>query len=223
MLFDEIETAHPDVWNILLQILEDGQITDSLSRKVDFRNTIIIMTSNVGAEYARKVNTLGFGIKQDDADYDAMKEKMLEQAKKTFKPEFLNRLDDIIVFHSLTRDDLSQIVHIEVDKVAERIKARGITIKLTAEATEFLIEKGYDPAYGARPLRRAVERYLEDPMAEEILRGSFTGYSLVVIGKDGERLTFTPQGGEKKEAKDDPPPAAASTGEGEGKSPKGDA
>ncbi|HEX4138706.1 MAG TPA: ATP-dependent Clp protease ATP-binding subunit, partial [Candidatus Methylacidiphilales bacterium] len=134
VLFDEIEKAHPDIWNLLLQILEDGVVTDSLGRKVDFRNTIIIMTSNVGADLVRKNNVMGFGVKSDEGDYDTMKEKMLEQAKKVFKPEFLNRLDDIIVFHSLTRDDLTKIVDIEVAKVLTRLKPREITFRLTPEA-----------------------------------------------------------------------------------------
>jgi ATP-dependent Clp protease ATP-binding subunit ClpC len=191
VLFDEIEKAHPDIWNLLLQILEDGVVTDSLGRKVDFRNTIIIMTSNVGAELVRKNNVLGFGVKSDDHSYEQMKEKMMSEAKRVFKPEFLNRLDDIIVFHSLTRDDLTKIVDIEVGKVLTRLKPRQITFRLTPEASTFLIEKGYDPAYGARPLRRAVERYLEDPMAEEILRGTIKNGDFVVVSEKEKALTFT--------------------------------
>jgi len=191
VLFDEIEKAHPDIWNLLLQILEDGVVTDSLGRKVDFRNTIIIMTSNVGADLVRKNMVMGFGVKTDEHSYEQMKDKMLGEAKRVFKPEFLNRLDDIIVFHSLTRDDLTKIVDIEVAKVLTRLKPRSITFRLTPEATAFLIEKGYDPAYGARPLRRAVERYLEDPMAEEILRGTIKNGDFVVVGEKDKALTFT--------------------------------
>jgi ATP-dependent Clp protease ATP-binding subunit ClpC len=191
VLFDEIEKAHPDIWNLLLQILEDGVVTDSLGRKVDFRNTIIIMTSNVGADLMRKNMVMGFGVKSDEHSYDQMKEKMMSEAKRVFKPEFLNRLDDIIVFHSLTRDDLTKIVDIEVAKVHTRLKPREITFRLTPEATAFLIEKGYDPQYGARPLRRAVERYLEDPMAEEILRGTIKNGDFVVVGEKEKALTFT--------------------------------
>jgi ATP-dependent Clp protease ATP-binding subunit ClpC len=191
VLFDEIEKAHPDIWNLLLQILEDGVVTDSLGRKVDFRNTIIIMTSNVGADLVRKNMVMGFGTKTGEADYEQMKDKMLSEAKRVFKPEFLNRLDDIIVFHSLTRDDLTKIVDIEVEKVHKRLKPREITFRLTPEATAFLIEKGYDPSYGARPLRRAVERYLEDPMAEEILRGTIKNADFVVVGEKDKALTFT--------------------------------
>jgi ATP-dependent Clp protease ATP-binding subunit ClpC len=191
VLFDEIEKAHPDIWNLLLQILEDGVVTDSLGRKVDFRNTIIIMTSNVGADLMRKNMVMGFGVKSDEHSYEQMKEKMMSEAKRVFKPEFLNRLDDIIVFHSLTRDDLTKIVDIEVAKVLTRLKPREITFRLTPEATAFLIEKGYDPAYGARPLRRAVERFLEDPMAEEILRGTIKNGDFVVVGEKEKALTFT--------------------------------
>ena len=191
VLFDEIEKAHPDIWNLLLQILEDGVVTDSLGRKVDFRNTIIIMTSNVGADVVKKNMVMGFGTKTGEADYEQMKDKMLSEAKRVFKPEFLNRLDDIIVFHSLTRDDLTKIVDIEVEKVHKRLKPREVTFRLTPEATAFLIEKGYDPAYGARPLRRAVERYLEDPMAEEILRGTIKNGDFVVVGEKDKALTFT--------------------------------
>jgi ATP-dependent Clp protease ATP-binding subunit ClpC len=191
VLFDEIEKAHPDIWNLLLQILEDGVVTDSLGRKVDFRNTIIIMTSNVGADLVRKNMVMGFGVKTDEHSYDQMKDKMLGEAKRVFKPEFLNRLDDIIVFHSLTREDLTKIVDIEVSKVHNRLKAREITFRLTPEATAFLIEKGYDPAYGARPLRRAVERYLEDPMAEELLKGTIKNGDFVVVGEKDKALTFS--------------------------------
>ena len=190
VLFDEIEKAHPDVWNVLLQILEDGQVTDSLARKVDFRNTIIIMTSNVGAELIRKGNVMGFGTPVQEQDYAAIKEKILGETKKIFKPEFLNRLDDQIVFHSLTREDLTKIVSLEVAKVAGRLKDKGIEIELTPEASTFLIEKGYEPVYGARPLRRAIEKYLEDPIAEEVIRGKIKSGDKVKVGAEKENLTF---------------------------------
>ena len=190
VLFDEIEKAHPDVWNVLLQILEDGQVTDSLARKVDFRNTIIIMTSNVGAELIRKGNVMGFGTPVQEQDYAAIKEKILGETKKIFKPEFLNRLDDQIVFHSLTREDLTKIVSLEVAKVANRLKDKGIEIELTPEASTFLIEKGYEPVYGARPLRRAIEKYLEDPIAEEVIRGKIKSGDKVKVGAEKENLTF---------------------------------
>jgi ATP-dependent Clp protease ATP-binding subunit ClpC len=193
ILFDEIEKAHPDVWNILLQILEDGHVTDSLGRKVDFRNTIIVMTSNVGAELLRKANSMGFGIPTSEQDYNATKEKIMGEAKKVFRPEFLNRLDDIIVFHSLTKDDLTKIVKLEVDKVCKRIKGKGIVLTFSTKATDFLIEKGYDPEYGARPLRRAVEKYLEDPLAEEVIRGVFKSGDEVLVDVEGEALVFRTQ------------------------------
>jgi ATP-dependent Clp protease ATP-binding subunit ClpC len=192
VLFDEIEKAHPDVMHLLLQILEDGKITDSLGRKIDFRNTIIIMTSNVGAELLRKQTTMGFAATMPvgEHEYDAMRDRLLDEAKKTFKPEFINRLDDIIVFHQLTKENLMQIVDLEVDKVLARVKAKDVHVELETSAKEFLIEKGYDPMYGARPMRRAVERHLEDPFAEELLRGNVKpGDTVHVTAQDG-KLVF---------------------------------
>jgi len=192
VLFDEIEKAHPDVMHLLLQILEEGKITDSLGRKIDFRNTIIIMTSNVGAELLKKQTTLGFGAPREGHDYDSMREKILDETKRVFKPEFLNRLDEIIVFHSLERSHLLRIVDLEVEKVKVRLKAKEVEIILDNLAHEFVIEKGYDPNYGARPMRRAVERFLEDPLAEEILRGNVkAGTKVQVTAKDG-KLVFQP-------------------------------
>jgi len=196
VLFDEIEKAHPDVMHLLLQILEDGKITDSLGRKIDFRNTIIIMTSNVGAETLKRQTTMGFAAVKPlgEHEYEAMRDKLLEEAKKTFKPEFINRLDDIIVFHQLTKPDLMKIVDLEVDKVLERVKAKEVHIVLENSAKEFLIEKGYDPMYGARPMRRAVERYLEDPLAEEILRSNVKPGDAVHVSAENEKLVFkTPE------------------------------
>jgi ATP-dependent Clp protease ATP-binding subunit ClpC len=190
VLFDEIEKAHPDVWNILLQILEDGQITDSLGRKIDFRNTIILMTSNVGAELLRKQTTVGFGIPSEEQDYAAVKDKLLAEAKKTFKPEFLNRLTDIVVFHSLNREHLAQIVSLEIGKVQQRLAARRVTLKVSEAALQFLIDQGYEPTYGARPLRRAIERCLEDPLAEELIRGDLKADSTILIEVAGDQLSF---------------------------------
>jgi len=194
VLFDEIEKAHPDVMHLLLQILEEGTVTDSLGRKIDFRNTIIILTSNVGAELIKKQTTLGFGAPKHDEGYDTMQGKIMEETKRVFKPEFLNRLDDIIVFHTLSKEMLTRIVDLEVAKVASRIKDKEIILNLDSASHEFLIEKGYDPTYGARPMRRAVERYLEDPMAEEILRGSFKAGDQVQVTRDGEKLCFKVSG-----------------------------
>jgi ATP-dependent Clp protease ATP-binding subunit ClpC len=192
VLFDEIEKAHPDVMHLLLQILEDGKITDSLGRKIDFRNTIIIMTSNVGAETLKRQTTMGFGAVKPlgEHEYDAMRDKLLEEAKKAFKPEFINRLDDIIVFHQLTKADLMKIVDLEVEKVLARVKAKEVHIELETSAKEFLIEKGYDPQYGARPMRRAVERFLEDPFAEELLRGNVKPGDVVHVTAAEGKLAF---------------------------------
>ncbi len=192
VLFDEIEKANPDVMHLLLQILEEGKITDSLARKIDFRNTIIIMTSNIGAELIKKSNVMGFGTStKDEQAYDVMKDKILEEAKRVLKPEFVNRLDDLIVFHTLGKPELLTIVDLEVKKVTARIQAKDITIVLDEKAKELLIEKGYDPQYGARPMRRAVERYLEDPMAEEILRGNLKAGDTATVSAEKGKLTFT--------------------------------
>jgi ATP-dependent Clp protease ATP-binding subunit ClpC len=192
VLFDEIEKAHPDVMHLLLQILEDGKITDSLGRKIDFRNTIITMTSNVGAETLKRQTTMGFAAVKPlgEHEYDAMRDKLLEEAKKVFKPEFINRLDDIIVFHQLTKDNLMQIVGLEVGKVLTRVKAKEVHVELEDSAKEFLIEKGYDPQYGARPMRRAVEKYLEDPFAEELLRGNVKAGDTVHVVAENGKLVF---------------------------------
>ena len=192
VLFDEIEKAHPDVMHLLLQILEEGKITDSLGRKIDFRNTIIIMTSNIGAELIKKSTTMGFGAAstKDEQAYDVMKDKILTEAKRVLKPEFVNRLDDLIVFHTLGKPELLQIVELEIKKVLDRIKIKEISLVLDEKAKELLIEKGYDPTYGARPMRRAVERYLEDPMAEEILRGSVKPGDTANVTVDKGKLVF---------------------------------
>jgi ATP-dependent Clp protease ATP-binding subunit ClpC len=190
VLFDEVEKAHPDVMHLLLQILEEGKITDSLGRKIDFRNTIIIMTSNVGAELIKRQTSLGFGAAAGHESYENMRDKILEESKRTFKPEFLNRLDDMIVFHSLERPDLAKIVELEVAKVVERIATKAIKVQLELSAVEFLIDKGYDPTYGARPMRRAVEKYLEDPLAEELLRGNIKSGNTLDVHAAGERLEF---------------------------------
>src|SRR5437016_3933391 len=193
VLFDEIEKAHPDVWNLLLQILEEGKLTDNVGRVVNFRNTIILMTSNVGSDTIRKQSTLGFSPITDQHSYEQMRERILEEAKKTFRPEFLNRLDDLIVFRSLTKPDLVQILDLEISKVMLRLKARNIVLQLDEKAKDFLVGKGYDPQYGARPMRRAVERSLEDPLAEEILKGVFHDGEPILVSVENDKLVFRQQ------------------------------
>ncbi len=190
VLFDEIEKAHPEIWNALLQILEEGKLTDGQGRVVNFRNTIILMTSNVGSDTIKRQSTLGFSPISDEATYEKARERVLEEAKKTFRPEFLNRLDDLIVFRSFTKPDLIQILSLEVEKVIVRLRHKNIQLELDETAKNFLVEKGYDPQYGARPMRRAVERFLEDPLAEELLRGGVQTGELIRVTADKEKLVF---------------------------------
>ncbi len=194
VLLDEIEKAHPDVFNILLQVMEDGRLTDSFGRRVDFRNTVLIMTSNVGASLLRKQGSIGFKVEKDShmMDYQTMKERLLEEVKKTFKPEFLNRVDEIIVFKPLEKEHLAKIVDIEFSEVQKRVKEQGLDLELSPEAKEFLIEKGFDPAFGARPLKRTIQRFVEDPLAEEVIAGAFKPGDVVVVKKkeNKEELYF---------------------------------
>ena len=191
VLFDEVEKAHPDVIQLLLQILEDGRLTDSLGRTVDFRNTIIIMTSNVGASLLQRQTSMGFSAAANNInDAEKMREKVLEESKRVFKPEFLNRISDIIFFRPLERNDLVKIVDIELTKFTNRLTERKITLEFTQAAKELLVEKGYDEKYGARPLRRAVESCLEDPLAEAILRGDIKDGEPVVVDREGDKLVF---------------------------------
>lgn len=193
VLFDEIEKAHPDVMHLLLQILEEGHLTDSLGRKVDFRNTIIIMTSNVGAEQlSRGVKPLGFG-NNIVLDEEKRRERLLELAKKAFKPEFVNRVDDIIVFNTLGEKELFEIIDLELDKVKKRLAARNLEIIISDDVKKFLISKGNLPEFGARPLRRSVERYIEDELAEEILKGSFRKAKKINVLFDNDRIVFVPE------------------------------
>ena len=190
VLFDEIEKAHPDVLHILLQVLEEGKLTDGLGRVIDFRNTVIVMTSNIGAELLRKQSSLGFSAHNDDKSYEAMKSKLMDAMKKAFKPEFLNRLDDIVVFKNLKKNELMEIIDLEMKKVFARLDERGIKVTLSKKAKELLLEKGYDPLYGARPIRRAIEQNIEDPMSEEILRGKIPEGSKVLISCARGKITF---------------------------------
>lgn len=193
VLFDEIEKAHPDVVQILLQVLEEGRLTDSLGRTIDFRNTIIIMTSNVGAHILQKNQGLGFGMDDAEDNFDKAKSKIMEEAKRVFKPEFLNRINSIIVFHQLRREHLRRIIDIEVKGIIGRLNERHMPLEITSAAKDYLIDQGYDEKFGARPLRRAVEQYLEDPLAEALLRGDLKeGEAVNVdVSEDGKSLSFT--------------------------------
>jgi len=181
VLLDEIEKAHPDVFNMLLQVMEEGRLTDSFGRNVDFRNVILIMTTNAGAEAIKNESAFGFQKPDDDASYESMKGRVNERIEKVFRPEFLNRVDDVIIFHHLTVDDLKEVIDIELAKVRERLGERGLKLELTEEAKKFLIKKGSDTDFGARPLRRALENYIEDPVSEELLKGEFAGKDTIEV------------------------------------------
>jgi ATP-dependent Clp protease ATP-binding subunit ClpC len=196
VVFDEIEKAHPDVFNMLLQIMEEGRLTDARGRKVDFRNTCIIMTSNVGAEMIKRESKLGFNVKRDDQkaaeeQFAEIKEKLLGQLKRLFRPEFLNRVDATVVFRPLTKAQIAQIVSLELNKVQKRLTEHNITLEVTDEAKQYLAEKGYDPDYGARPLRRVIQSEVEDPLSDGLLSGQFSDNSHILIGFADGRLTFT--------------------------------
>ncbi len=214
VLLDEIEKAHPDVFNMLLQVMEEGRLTDSFGRNVDFRNTILIMTTNAGAEAIKNESQFGFGTPDKDSSYEAMKARVMDQIERVFRPEFLNRLDDTIIFRHLTKDDLKGVIDFELSKVRERLSDRGFGLVLTDSAKEFLIKNGSNLDYGARPLRRAIEQRVEDPLAEEILRGAFEGTNTIVVDsvKNDEgktiRLGFH---GENRERTEEPVAAAATS------------
>ncbi|MBB2481167.1 ATP-dependent Clp protease ATP-binding subunit [Bacillus sp. APMAM] len=187
ILLDEIEKAHPDVFNILLQVLEDGRLTDSKGRTVDFRNTVVIMTSNVGAEALKRNKFVGFNIQDNNQDYKDMKSKVMEELKRAFRPEFLNRVDETIVFHALEKDQLKQIVTLMAEELVKRLKEQKIELEISEAAKEKIAEKGYDPEYGARPLRRAIQKYIEDRLSEELLKGVILeGQHVVIDVKDGK-------------------------------------
>ena len=193
VLFDEIEKAHPDVFNMLLQVLDDGYITDSLGRKVDFRNTIIIMTSNIGARQLKDFGTgVGFGTQARKEQQDEITKSVIENAlKKAFAPEFLNRIDDVIVFNALEKNDIHKIIHIEIDKLYKRVKDLGYELELTDEALDFIADKGFDKQYGARPLKRAIQKYVEDLLAEEIISGNIVENDKIILDRvsDDEKLS----------------------------------
>jgi len=209
LLLDEIEKAHSDVYNILLQIMDEGRLTDSFGRHVDFKNIVLIMTSNIGADLIKNSSGFGFGKKTPEANYEKMKEMLHKEVERHFRPEFLNRLDDVIVLKPLTRENLQTIVEYELVKVFKRLIEHGLKLELTEQAKEFLIDKGYNPEFGARPLRRAIEHYIEDPLSESLLQGRFKGQKLVKIDvQDEEHLKF--EGLEVRDAEESKQPVAQS-------------
>src|SRR5579875_3381204 len=193
VLLDEIEKAHPEVFNLLLQVLEEGRLTEAKGRTVDFRNTVIILTSNLGAEFIKKQGVLGFRPSQDEkVSYDSMKDKIMQEVRRTFRPEFLNRIDEIVVFHSLTKEHLKSIVDLMLKRVSQRLSENGLTLEVSQRATEILVDEGTDTQYGARPLRRAITRLIEDPLSEEVLAGRFPPGSTVYVDADSEgKITFS--------------------------------
>jgi len=193
VLLDEVEKAHPDVFNMLLQIMEEGRLTDSFGRHVDFRNTILIMTSNIGADLIKGGGGFGFGKHAPDDKFNNIKSVLMKEVERFFRPEFINRLDDTIVFKPLTKEDLVSIVEFEVSKVSKRLEEQGFTLTLDQSAKDFLIDKGYNPDYGARPLRRAIGTYIEDPLSEMLLSGELHEKNVLTATREGEEenLKFT--------------------------------
>jgi len=216
VLLDEIEKAHPEVFNMLLQVMEEGRLTDSFGRNIDFRNTILIMTTNAGAEAIKNESAFGFNTGKDqDASYESMKSRVVDEIEKVFRPEFINRVNDIIVFRHLTEDDLKHVVDLELTKVRERLQEKGLSVELTEEAKEFLVKKGSNTDYGARPLRRAIETFVEDPLAEELLKGEFAGKDTVKIDvkKVGDKKQLVFEGAVNKgHGEPEPVGAGADTG-----------
>ena len=219
VLLDEIEKAHPDVFNMLLQIMEEGRLTDSFGRHVDFKNVILIMTSNIGADMIKGGASFGFAKRSEVQDYDKMRTSLMSEIEKFFRPEFINRLDEVIVFRPLDRENLTSIIEFELSKVRERLEAKKMTLELDAAAKDFLIDKGYNPDFGARPLRRALSTYIEDPLAENLLSGEFMeGDAIKVTRKEEEdHLSFeaTRSGGDDGDDGDG--------GDGDEDAPKSDA
>ena len=192
VLLDEVEKAHPEVFNILLQILEDGRLTDAQGRTVDFRNAIVIMTSNIGAATISRNTPLGFSI-SDDAGltYDDMKSKIMGELKKVFRPELINRIDEVIVFHKLTKEEITEIVDLLMIRLQNQLADRGVSLQLTDDAKDLLVEQGYDPTMGARPLRRAIQRLIEDRLADEVLGGNLPEGATILVEREGDEMQFT--------------------------------
>jgi len=193
ILFDEIEKAHPDVFNILLQVMDDGALTDAQGRRVNFKNSVLIMTSNIGSKLITDRASLGFGRREvgSEESYQDMKNKVMSEVKQVFRPEFLNRLDDIIVFHQLTKEQVYQIADLMIKELGERLAEKEIKVEITQAAKDLLIKEGYDPKYGARPLRRTIERLVENPISDKILEGEFAKRDKILIDTEAEKLTFS--------------------------------
>jgi ATP-dependent Clp protease ATP-binding subunit ClpC len=192
VLLDEVEKAHPEVFNILLQILEDGRLTDAQGRQVDFRNTIVIMTSNIGAATISRNTPLGFSVADETGlSYDDMKSRIMGELRRVFRPELLNRIDEVIVFHKLTKEEITQIVDLLLVRLMKQVAEHGVTLQLTDAAKDLLVEQGYDPTMGARPLRRAIQRLIEDPLADQVLKGGMEEGSTIVVDRDGEAMKLS--------------------------------
>ncbi|MBN2413158.1 ATP-dependent Clp protease ATP-binding subunit [candidate division KSB1 bacterium] len=206
ILFDEIEKAHPDVFNILLQILDDGHLTDGLGRRIDFKNTVLIMTSNIGARQVSKGGGFGFAKSNEETNYETIKNRILDQVKNLFNPEFINRVDELVVFRQLDRNDMLKIIDIVIEEMLQKVANRNISIELTKGAKEYISEHAFDPVYGARPLKRTIQKYIEDPIAEELLKGNFMDGSVIRVKKKGEGLDFSEAGKENKSIDTDDSP-----------------
>jgi ATP-dependent Clp protease ATP-binding subunit ClpC len=190
VLFDEIEKAHPDVFNMMLQVLDDGRLTDSLGHVVDFKNTILIMTSNLGTSLIGKRISPGFMQESDEQSYEKMKDRVMDELKRAFRPEFINRIDDIVVFHPLSIEHIREIIRLMVRRINKQIAEKGIELILTGAAEDALVEKGYDPTYGARQLRRTIQKHVEDPLAEAIVRGQVPESARIEVDVDGGNFVF---------------------------------
>jgi ATP-dependent Clp protease ATP-binding subunit ClpC len=214
VVFDEIEKAHPEAHNMLLQIMEEGHLSDARGRKVDFRNAIIVMTSNVGADMIKRQSNLGFTLKKDEATeerlaYDEMRKKLTESLKRVFRPEFINRVDSIIVFRSLSREDITKVVELELDKVAHRLEEHAIVLKATPAALEKLADLGFDPDMGARPLRRVIQQKVEDPLSDSLLAGEFNDNDVIMVDMVDDEIVLHRS---TAETQDQPPEAVIAQG-----------
>jgi ATP-dependent Clp protease ATP-binding subunit ClpC len=190
VLLDEVEKAHPDIFHVLLQVMDDGHLTDSYGRKVDFKNVVLIMTSNLSARTIEKNTAIGFQQGDESSTFDKMKANVMNELKRTFNPEFLNRIDEVVMFHPLSMEHIQEIIDIMLRRLNQQMEEQGITLEIDEDAKAWLAKQGYDPAYGARPLRRAIQRHIEDPLSEEVLRGEFANGGVVQIKTAGEELVF---------------------------------